>query len=43
VSAHDPGATLLSILLLAAAALVAAAVPAWRAVRIDPRIALIAE
>jgi len=43
VSAHDPAATLLSILLLAAAALVAAAVPAWRAVRIDPRIALIAE
>ena len=43
VSAHDPGATLLSILILAAAALVAAAVPAWRAVRIDPRIALIAE
>jgi ABC-type antimicrobial peptide transport system permease subunit len=43
VSAHDPALSAASILVLAAVALVASIVPARRATRIDPRIALSAE
>jgi putative ABC transport system permease protein len=43
VGAHDLAVTAVSVSLLAAAALLATLVPAARAVRIDPRLALLAE
>jgi len=43
VGAHDPVVTIFSLLVIFAAAMVAAVVPSLRAIRIDPRIALIAE
>jgi putative ABC transport system permease protein len=43
VGAHDPVVTILSLLVIFAAAMGAAAVPSMRAIRIDPRIALVAE
>lgn len=43
VGAHDPIVSTISVLLLTAVGLAASIVPAWRAARIDPRIALIAD
>ena len=43
VAAHDPAVMLGSVALLIVAMVVAAAAPTRRAIRVDPRIALIAD
>lgn len=43
VGAHDPRASMAAVFVLAAAGLVASIIPARRATRIDPRIALVAD